>query len=76
MTAPVDIALCCSPEALATLETGEGLGSTVHSLVDCLLASLAKSLGAESTLEWLRVTMHATVPLKTAPTTQYLPLVF
>ena len=40
--------------------------------MDCLLASLAKTLGTESTLEWLRVTMHATVPLKTASTTQNL----
>ena len=72
VTAPVDISLSCSPEALATLEAGEWLWSTVHSLVDCLLASLAKTFGTESTLEWLWVAMHATVTLKTAPTTQNL----
>ena len=70
VTAPVDIALSCSPEALATLEAGEGLWSTVHPLMDCLLASLPKTLGTESTLERLRVAMHPTVPLKTAATTQ------
>ena len=72
VTAPVDISLSCSPEALATLEAGEWLWSTVHSLMDCLLASLAKTFGTESTLEWLWVAMHATVTLKTAPTTQNL----
>ena len=72
VTAPVDISLSCSPEALATLEAGEWLWSTVHSLMDCLLASLAKTFGTEGTLEWLWVAMHATVTLKTAPTTQNL----
>ena len=72
VTTPMHIPLGCSPEALATLEAREGLGSTVHPLMDCLLASLSKTLRAESTLEWLWVPMHATVPLKTAPTTQNL----
>ena len=33
---PVNIPLCGRPEALATLEAGEGLRAAVHPLVNCL----------------------------------------
>ena len=53
VAAHVHIALGGSPEALAALLAGERLGSTVYSLMNRLLASLAKGLGTEGALERL-----------------------
>ena len=53
VTTHVHIALGGSPEALAALLAGERLGSTVYSLMNRLLASLAKGLGTEGALERL-----------------------
>ena len=72
VTAIMHITLSCSSEALAALEAGERLGPTVHSLMNRLLARLAKTFRTKCALERLRVTMHATVPLETAATTQNL----